>query len=156
MAPAPEPLTPIERAVFSCFTAKDDVDEIKKNIKPGVYQGSLALSVQYTLTKGEATDAKQSASIFAPGIVAQALIQSGLPKDKFLAALSEAAKTILIDEIPPSPKMAAEMAALIGKFDRIKDAITPRMRRKDRSGATRANISIGRFTSPVHEAMVRI
>lgn len=147
-APQPEAVTTIERIVLSCATPQDDLKVLKKDLKPGQYQGKMAVLIDYLLTKAEPTDSVPDVVILTPEILARALIDAKVSIPVFLASLKKAAIASLT-EARMSKELTEQVTTVTGAIAIIKDNLQSKMKKVPRSGATKAKLRVARLAVPV-------
>ncbi len=149
VSPPPEMFTDMERVALSGITKKEDLDEKKREIKPGIYEGAVALSIKYKITKAEPVDAAPQVNIVTPDIIARAIIQMNLTdalRDRFIREVKNAAIDILVDDNPESAKMASAKKDITSQLEAVKEAVAGRMEKKPRSGKTDIVLSYRRLS----------
>jgi len=148
VSPPPELFTPMERVALSGITKDDDLSVFKREIKPGTYEGAVALSIKYKIVKAPSVDAAPKIIVVTPDIIARAIVQMNLTdslKERFIREVKNAAIDILIDETEESTKMAAAKKDITSQLEAVKEAVAARMEKVPRSGATGITLRILRL-----------
>ncbi len=144
---APHPLNDIERAaVVGAMGSKDSIDEIKKAIAPGIYQGQVVLKVVFTVSKAESTDCDPTCDLLSLAVFAKALVLSGIQRENFYAALKTAALQAYSADKKVGDQMEENDKRVVEEIEKLKKEVISQLPRGAKSGSTKVVAQVAKVT----------
>ena len=111
-------------------------------IAPGKYKGEVLARIKYDLSKGDDYDTAPTVNLLSKGVLAKALVMSGIQADNFMACLKKAA----IDAMEAGDKvdiaLAEEDARIEAKLEELFKQVIEKLPRQPRTGEVRCTAEI--------------
>lgn len=120
--------------------ALESVAKTLPKIETGSYNGTVTVSVNYSLSKASDTEQSAAGNILSDAGLAKALLAAKMTpqqEGRFLAALMRTAKTAMRKGVPASDLLIEGDKRILSQIERVKAKVVAKLPRVPRAGATR-------------------